>query len=229
MVRYLDMQLSNLPLLPLSDFIFSREYRKSYAESAIVASKLIAEKRKAICPRNEPEVGERVPYIIVSGEPNSTLISCVREPEEFILDRRLKINFEYYVRRQVLPSLHRALDFVPLKIEWRCPTTVGCYKKESNFSCKALGTQLWCRKCINDPKALLLAMCDYHRERRLLAQLNNKCRNCLSLRSVNIDYNKCINMACIVKQKRIFLDCSVTELAIKNHFLTGDKSLQQTY
>ncbi|VDK66769.1 unnamed protein product, partial [Onchocerca ochengi] len=174
MVRYLDMQLSNLSLLPLSDFIFSREYRKSYAESAIVASKLIAEKRKAICQRYEPEVGERVPYIIVSGEPNSTLISCVREPEEFILDRRLKINFEYYVRRQVLPSLHRALDLVPLKIEWRCPTTVGCY------SCKALGAQLWCRECITDPKSLLLAMCDYHRERRLLAQLNNKCRNCLS-------------------------------------------------
>lgn len=85
-------------------------------------------KRKALCPRYEPEVGERVPYVIVFGEPNSTLISCVRELDEFICNRRLKINFEYYVRRQVLPSLHRALDFVPLKIEWHCPTTVGCYK-----------------------------------------------------------------------------------------------------
>lgn len=85
-------------------------------------------KRKAVCPRYEPEVGERVPYVIISGEPNSTLISCVREPEEFIFNRRLKINFEYYVRRQVLPSLHRALNFIPLKIEWLCPTTVGCYK-----------------------------------------------------------------------------------------------------
>ncbi|MCP9265134.1 DNA polymerase [Dirofilaria immitis] len=173
MVRYLDMQLSNLSKLPLSDFIFSREYRKSYAESAVVASKLIAEKRKAVCPRYEPEVGERVPYVIVSGEPNSTLISCVREPQEFISSRRLKINFEYYVKRQLLPSLHRALDFVPLKIEWHCPTIVGCY------NCKALGARLWCNECITDPKALLLAVCDYHRERRLLAKLNDKCRDCL--------------------------------------------------
>ncbi|VBB26657.1 unnamed protein product [Acanthocheilonema viteae] len=222
MVRYLDLQLSNLPQLPLSDFIFSREYRKSYAESAIVASKLIAEKRKAVCPRYEPEVGERVPYVIVSGEPNSTLISCVREPEEFVFDRRLKINFEYYVRRQVLPALHRALDLVPIKIEWHCPTTVGCY------NCGALGTRLWCGKCIIDPKALLLSVCDYYRERRLLAQLNDKCRKCLSLRSISIDYNKCVNMACIVKQKRILLDRSVAELAIRNHFLTGDKSCLQT-
>ncbi|KAM3727658.1 DNA polymerase zeta catalytic subunit [Dirofilaria immitis] len=194
MVRYLDMQLSNLSKLPLSDFIFSREYRKSYAESAVVASKLIAEKRKAVCPRYEPEVGERVP-------------------------RRLKINFEYYVKRQLLPSLHRALDFVPLKIEWHCPTIVGCY------NCKALGARLWCNECITDPKALLLAVCDYHRERRLLAKLNDKCRDCLSLRSINIDYNKCINMACIVKQKRISLDCSVAELAIRSHFLTENKPL----
>ncbi|VDN27559.1 unnamed protein product [Gongylonema pulchrum] len=43
MVRYLDMQLSNLDKMPVSDFVFSREYRKSYAESAVVASKLIAE------------------------------------------------------------------------------------------------------------------------------------------------------------------------------------------
>ncbi|EJW80809.1 hypothetical protein WUBG_08282 [Wuchereria bancrofti] len=220
MVRYLDIQLSNLSQLPLSDFIFSREYRKSYAETAVVASKMIAEKRKAICRRYEPEVGERVPYVIVSGEPKSTLISCVREPDDFIFDRRLKINFEYYIRRQLLPSLHRALNFVPLKIEWHCPVTVGCY------NCGALGTRLWCKDCIVDPKALLLAVCNYYWERRLLAQLNDKCRKCLSLRSINIDYNKCINMACIIKQKRIFLNRSVAELAVRCHFLTGDKSLQ---
>ncbi|VDK28583.1 unnamed protein product [Gongylonema pulchrum] len=128
MVRYLDMQLSNLDKMPVSDFVFSREYRKSYAESAVVASKLIAEKREAICPRNVPEVGERVPYVIISGEPHSTLISCVREPWEFIADHRLTLNFEYYVQRQVLPSLQRALDYVPLKIEWHCPVIAGCYR-----------------------------------------------------------------------------------------------------
>uniref|UniRef100_A0A915PKT3 DNA polymerase n=1 Tax=Setaria digitata TaxID=48799 RepID=A0A915PKT3_9BILA len=217
MVRYLDMQLSNLSQLPLSDFIFSREYRKWYAETATVASKFIAEKRKALCSRYEPEIGERVSYVIVCGEPNSTLISCVRDPQEFIFDSRLKLNFEYYVRRQVLPTLHRALDFVPIKIEWHCPTTIGCYK------CGALGAQVWCRKCIVDPKALLFAVCDCHQEKYLLAQLNDKCRKCLALRSIRIDYGKCINMNCIVKQKRVFLDRSATELAIKSHFLTQKK------
>ena len=42
-VRYLDLQLSNLDQLPLTDFIFSREYRKHYAESAVIPAKKIAE------------------------------------------------------------------------------------------------------------------------------------------------------------------------------------------
>ncbi|VDM98027.1 unnamed protein product [Thelazia callipaeda] len=214
MMRYLDIQLSNLSQLALSEFIFSREYRKSYAQSAVVASKLIAEKRKAISLRYEPEVGERVPFVIVSGEPNSTLISCVREPQEFISDRRMTLNFEYYVNRQVLPSLQRALDYVFLKIEWRCPTIVGCYK------CRALGTRLWCTKCITDPKALVLALTNYYQEKRLLAKLNNIC----PLRSISIDYSKCINMACIVKQKRIFLGRSVTADAVKTHALTDKET-----
>lgn len=51
--------------------------------------------------------------------------------------------------------------------------------KKSDFSCRALGARLWCKECIVDPKALLLSICDYYRERRLLAQLNDKCRKCL--------------------------------------------------
>lgn len=43
LVRYLDLQLSNLEKLPLTDFIFSKEYRKHYAESAVVPAKKIAE------------------------------------------------------------------------------------------------------------------------------------------------------------------------------------------
>lgn len=210
-VRYVSMQLANLDALPVTDFIFSREYRSHYADTAVVASKRIAQKRRLVCPRDEPEAGERVPYVIVDGEPKATLISCVREPWEFILNKRLSINQDYYVQRHVLPSLHRAFDYVPLHFEWHRPTRGDCYM------CKALGGRPWCTKCASDPMAMLVALCDFQRERRLECQMDRLCRECLGLRNTDIEYAKCTNLACLITQKRINLRRSNASDAVRRH------------
>uniref|UniRef100_A0A9J2Q5X3 DNA polymerase n=1 Tax=Ascaris lumbricoides TaxID=6252 RepID=A0A9J2Q5X3_ASCLU len=176
-VRYLDMQLSNLDYIPLSDFVFSREYRAHYADTAVVAAKRIAGKRRAKCARDEPESGERVPYVIVDGEPHSTLISCVREPWEYVKNTRLTLNYDYYVQRHVLPSLQRAFNYVPLRFEWSRPTSGGCYR------CRALGARPWCQKCSRDPEALLLALCDNSSEQRQHSQFDRACRKCIGVSS----------------------------------------------
>lgn len=43
MVRYLDMEFSNLDKLNISDFVFAREYHHHYSPNAVVAAKRIAE------------------------------------------------------------------------------------------------------------------------------------------------------------------------------------------
>lgn len=53
-----------------------------------------------------------------------------------------------------------------------------------SFSCGALGVRLWCKQCISDHKALVPALFDYYRERRLQSQLNNKCRQCLGMSGI---------------------------------------------
>ncbi|VDK56031.1 unnamed protein product [Gongylonema pulchrum] len=90
-----------------------------------------------------------------------------------------------------------------------------------------MGVQLWCYECYSNPLALLLAVCNYQRESRLLAELNEKCRKCLALQSSSIDYSKCVNMACMVKQKRILLGRSKAELAVRSHSLTERGFSQQ--
>uniref|UniRef100_A0A914ZC71 DNA polymerase n=2 Tax=Parascaris univalens TaxID=6257 RepID=A0A914ZC71_PARUN len=217
-VRYLDMQLSNLDCIPLSDFVFSREYRSHYADTAVVAAKRIAGKRRAKCARDEPESGERVPYVIVDGEPHSTLISCVREPWEYVKNTRLTLNYDYYVQRHVLPSLQRAFNYVPLRFEWSRPTSGGCYR------CHALGARPWCQKCSRDPEALLLALSDNSSEQRQHSQFDRACRECIGLRQCDIEYSSCVNMACKVAQKRIALHRSNTSEAVALHSLSKRSS-----
>ncbi|MFH4973977.1 hypothetical protein AB6A40_000686 [Gnathostoma spinigerum] len=220
LVTYINLQLSNMNQLPVSDFVFSREYRASYAPTAVVPSKRIAEKRAAICPRDEPEYGERVPYLIVCGEPDSTLISCVLEPSEYLRNRCLIINYAYYVQHQILPSLHRVLDYVPLHIQWFQPFLGGCY------GCNSLMGRPWCGQCLSSSKTLSKALCNSHTEQSVLMMLNRKCRSCLGLRSSETVLKfKCINMACLVALRRFSLQRSLTQEALLAHsmFSQGDR------
>ncbi|KHJ47133.1 zinc finger, C2H2 type [Trichuris suis] len=101
---------------PFEDFIFAKEYRGRdwYKANSAVPALSIARRRLAGDRRNEPRIGERVPYVIVCGEPRSTLISCVREPWELIRNPNLRLNYVYYVVRQLVPALNRVCNLFNL-------------------------------------------------------------------------------------------------------------------
>uniref|UniRef100_A0A158R637 DNA polymerase n=1 Tax=Syphacia muris TaxID=451379 RepID=A0A158R637_9BILA len=207
-VRYLDIQLSNLDRLPLTDFIFSREYRKLYSPKAVVPAKMIAERNRD--PRDEPEVGERLSYLIVAGPPDARLIACVREPWEFIKDRHLFINYDYYVHRQVLPALHRAIDSLPIRFTWHRPPS-------------AVGVRSWCAKCSNELGPLCDALCEYFSEQHERSQLNRACATCA--RSLYGNFSLCTNLSCKVSARYIQLARSRVADALKLHNLS-DKTIK---
>jgi DNA polymerase zeta len=60
-------------------------------------------------PMTEPLVSERVPYVIIYGSPNRPLYELVRSPEELIQNPDLKLNYEYYVMKQILPPIDRIM------------------------------------------------------------------------------------------------------------------------
>ena len=61
-------------------------------------------------PRSEPQYGERVPYVVVYGDPNARLTDQVVEPKELLRNKDLRLNGEYYIRKLVIPSLERILQ-----------------------------------------------------------------------------------------------------------------------
>jgi DNA polymerase zeta len=66
--------------------------------------------------RSEPRVGERVPYVVVYGQPGLPLIQLIRQPMEVLQDPSLRINAVYYITKQVLPPLDRAFSLLGVDV-----------------------------------------------------------------------------------------------------------------
>lgn len=95
----------------IQDLIIAKEFRgvMGYKQKAVVPALTLTRKWKQSDPRNEPRRGERVPFILTNGPPNSTLIRLVKSPLEVLNDESLKINSLYYITKSVIPPLNRCL------------------------------------------------------------------------------------------------------------------------
>lgn len=95
-------------------------------------------------PSDEPQYGERVPYVIVKGEPGEPQYRRARRPEEVLADRysesasltvtkrprltcpgfsfrSLSLDSTYYIEKMLLPPLQRIFQLVGADVEswWR--------------------------------------------------------------------------------------------------------------
>lgn len=112
---YLQWQFRKILLNRLSqlnDFIFAKEYFSPtyYCNSSVVPACIIGKKRIELDPMDEPKLKERVPYVIVQGDPNQRLADLVRQPFELLNDESLKLNGTYYIMNAIIPALARLLD-----------------------------------------------------------------------------------------------------------------------
>jgi DNA polymerase zeta len=62
--------------------------------------------------RAEPRYGERVPYVVVCGEPGARLYDMVVPPRALVESGRHRLNALYYITRAILPALDRVLSLV---------------------------------------------------------------------------------------------------------------------
>ncbi|KAJ2789325.1 DNA polymerase zeta [Coemansia guatemalensis] len=67
-------------------------------------------------PQTEPEHGERVPYLVVSGSSRSRLIDQVVSPGALLARPHLRPNFQYYIDKQLVPALDRILSLVGVDV-----------------------------------------------------------------------------------------------------------------
>ena len=68
----------------IQDFIFAKEVRLgTYSDrGAPPPGAMVAARRRAVDPNDEPQYGDRIPYVITVGEPNTRLADRAVTPED---------------------------------------------------------------------------------------------------------------------------------------------------
>ncbi|KAK8185258.1 DNA polymerase-like protein zeta catalytic subunit [Phyllosticta capitalensis] len=98
----------------IQDFVFAREVKLgTYSERGVgPAGALIATRRMLADHRAEPQYGERVPYVVVTGAPGARLIDRCVAPEKLLEDDQLELDAEYYITKNLIPPLERIFNLV---------------------------------------------------------------------------------------------------------------------
>ncbi|KAJ5372623.1 C4-type zinc-finger of DNA polymerase delta [Penicillium concentricum] len=107
--------------ISIQDFCFAREVRLgTYSErGALPAGAMISTKRMMEDPRSEPQTGERVPYVVVTGAPGSRLVDRCVAPQMLLHDAQLEIDAEYYITKNIIPPLERIFNLVGANVrQW---------------------------------------------------------------------------------------------------------------
>ncbi|CCI45356.1 unnamed protein product [Albugo candida] len=120
MIHLRRQMLSNQ--IPLRDYVFAKEVRLgSYADNSHAPpAALVSLKAMASDPRAEPRYAERVPYVVINGFPGARLIDLVISPYRFVANPSGNtINYQYYIEKQIIPSLERLFLLVGVNIrDW---------------------------------------------------------------------------------------------------------------
>lgn len=69
----------------------------------------LAKKIKERDPSNAPTPGERIPYVIIKG---NQILSKRAEHPDYVVQKNLRIDSEYYIKSQLLPPLERIFSVV---------------------------------------------------------------------------------------------------------------------
>ena len=113
--------------ISLQELTFAREFRglHGYRPGACVPA---LELTRRFCKYDRmcvPNVGERVPYVIIYGEPGKPLIQSVRAPHEVLYEKltneinqaeALRPNAIYYITKVIMPPLSRCLSLVGVDV-----------------------------------------------------------------------------------------------------------------
>ncbi|OIW30669.1 hypothetical protein CONLIGDRAFT_630624 [Coniochaeta ligniaria NRRL 30616] len=105
----------------VQDFCFAREVKLgTYSDKGPPPpGALISTKRMLEDARAEPQYGERVPYVVVSGGPGARLIDRCVAPEDLLHDPHASLDAEYYISKNLIPPLERIFNLVGANVrQW---------------------------------------------------------------------------------------------------------------
>ncbi|KAK3190697.1 DNA polymerase zeta [Lecanicillium sp. MT-2017a] len=98
----------------VQDFCFAREVRLgSYSDKGPPpAGALISARKMLADARAEPQYGERVPYVVITGAPGARLIDRCVAPEDLLSNPHWQLDADYYINKNLIPPLERIFNLV---------------------------------------------------------------------------------------------------------------------
>ncbi|KAI8962636.1 hypothetical protein F5Y11DRAFT_322234 [Daldinia sp. FL1419] len=197
----------------IQDFCFAREVKLgTYSDKGLPpAGALISTRKMLEDARAEPQYGERVPYVVISGAPGARLIDRCVAPEDLLTSSYLQLDSEYYISKNLIPPLERIFNLVGANVrQWYDempkvqrirrvdPTTYGSKKNASakktlesymkaaaclvcSAKVKTEGYSVCTRCRRNAPASLLKLQAQLNREERKLTDVTKICQSCSGL------------------------------------------------
>jgi DNA polymerase zeta len=105
----------------IQDFCFAKEVRLgTYSDKGPPpAGALISTRRMLQDARAEPQYGERVPYVVITGAPGARLIDRCVAPEDLLSNPHWRLDAEYYISKNLIPPLERIFNLVGASVrQW---------------------------------------------------------------------------------------------------------------
>lgn len=105
----------------VQDFCFAREVRLgTYSDKGVPpAGALISAKKMLQDARAEPQYGERVPYVVITGAPGARLADRSVSPEDLLANPHWQLDAEYYITKNLIPPLERIFNLVGANVrQW---------------------------------------------------------------------------------------------------------------
>ena len=105
----------------IQDFCFAKEVKLgTYSDKGPPPpGALISTKRMLEDPRAEPQYGERVPYVVITGAPGARLIDRCVAPEVLLHNDHDELDAEYYILKNLIPPLERIFNLVGANVrQW---------------------------------------------------------------------------------------------------------------
>ncbi|KAL1796931.1 hypothetical protein ACET3X_005471 [Alternaria dauci] len=121
--RYFQEQCAKIMegRVSIQDFLFAKEVKLgTYSDRGPPPpGALIATKRMLVDPRAEPQYGERVPYLVVTGAPGARLSDRCVSPETLLQSDHLELDADYYINKNLIPPLERIFNLVGANVrQW---------------------------------------------------------------------------------------------------------------
>ena len=197
----------------VQDFCFAKEVKLgTYSDRGLPPpGALISTRRMLEDPRAEPQYGERVPYVVITGAPGARLIDRCVAPDVLLHNDNDELDAEYYISKNLIPPLERIFNLVGANVrQWydempkyqrvrRREAEAVAGGKEFIMSKKTLESYMKSSTCIVcheklEEEMAICGKCKQHADSSLMTlqlQLNkverkavnleNVCRSCASL------------------------------------------------